>query len=125
MSPLIAIVDDEPSVRVALGRLCSAYGLESRSYASVQQLFAALDTERPDCLVLDAHMPGLGGLDAQAWLREHGINIPAVMITGQDDEEIESRSHSLGATAFLCKPVDAEVLLGAINDAIGKRERAD
>ncbi len=119
--PLIAIVDDEESVRVALRRLCNAYGLDARTFPSVQQLFESLDRERPDCLVLDAHMPGFGGLDAQEWLREHGIGIPAVMITGRDNDEIQSRSHSAGASACLCKPVDAEVLLGAIRDAMRVR----
>jgi len=122
---LIAIVDDEESVRVALRRLCNAYGLDARTFASVQQLFESLDSEHPACLVLDAHMPGFGGLDAQAWLREHGISIPTVMITGRDDDEIQSRSQSVGASALLCKPVDAEVLLGAIKDAIRTRSGPD
>ena len=113
--PLIAIVDDEESVRVALGRLCKAYGMDARTFVSVQQLFESLDSERPDCLVLDA----------QSWLREHGISIPAVMITGRDDDEIRSRSQSVGASACLCKPVDAEVLLGAIRDAISSRTESD
>jgi len=121
--PVIAIVDDEESVRVALCRLCNAYGLDARSFASVQQLFDSLPSRQPDCLVLDAHMPGIGGLDAQAWLREQGIRIPAVMITGRDDDSIQSRSQSIGAAACLCKPVDAEVLLGAIHDAIDARDR--
>ena len=71
----IAVVDDEESVRVALRRLCHAYGMGASAFASVGQLFEALDGMHFDCLVLDAHMPGYGGVDAQAWLRECGISI--------------------------------------------------
>ena len=120
--PLIAIVDDELSVRVALRRLCTAYGLDAHTFESVRQLFASLDGRLPDCLILDAQMPGCGGVDAQAHLRDRGINIPAVIITGRDDEETRARARAVGASAYLCKPVDAEVLLSAINNAIGTRD---
>ena len=116
--PLIAIVDDEQSVRVALHRLCSAYGLKTRTFASAEEMLASLDGLRPDCLVLDAHMPGIGGLGAQAWLRERGITIPAVVITGRDDPELRDRSIAGGAVAYLCKPIDADALIGAIERAV-------
>ncbi len=116
--PLIAIVDDEESVRVALRRLCRASGLEARAFASAQQLFESLEHARPDCLVLDVHMPGRNGLETQVWLREHGVHIPAIMITGRQDETMRSRSIAIGACAYLLKPVNAEVLLGAIDNAI-------
>ncbi len=117
--PLIAIVDDEQSVRVALRRLCSAYGMSTRTFASAEEMLASLDDRRPDCLVLDAHMPGIGGLGAQTWLRERGITIPAVVITGRDDTELRDRSIAGGACAYLCKPIDADILIGAIERAVG------
>jgi len=119
MPPLIAIVDDEQSVRVALHRLCSAYGMTTHTFASAEEMLASLDERRPDCLVLDAHMPGIGGLGAQTWLREHGITIPAVVITGRDDNELRDRSIAGGACAYLCKPIDADILIGAIERAVG------
>jgi len=117
--PLIAIVDDEQSVRVALRRLCSAYGMTPHTFASAEELLASLDDLRPDCLILDAHMPGIGGLGAQAWLQERGITIPAVVITGRDDSELRDRSIAGGAFAYLCKPIDADILIGAIQRAVG------
>src|SRR5262245_50674245 len=116
--PLIAIVDDEEPVRVALRRLCDACGLETRAFGSALALFESLDDRRPDCVILDAQMPGFGGLDAQMWLREHDIHIPAIFITGRDDEEMRAQSLAVGACAYLCKPVDVDVLLGAITAAI-------
>lgn len=116
--PSIAIVDDEEPVRVALRRLCSAYGMNPRTFASARQLLDSLDGDHPQCMILDVQMPGIGGLDAQAMLLGRGINIPAIVITGRDDEEARVRSVGLGVHAYLCKPVDASVLLGAINDAI-------
>src|SRR5262245_24289631 len=116
--PLIAIADDEQSVRVALRRLCSAYGMTTHTFASAEEMLASLDDLRPDCLVLDAHMPGIGGLGAQAWLRERGITIPAVVITGRDDTELRDRSIAGGAVAYLCKPIDADTLIGAIDRAV-------
>jgi FixJ family two-component response regulator len=119
MRPSIAIVDDEEHVRVALRRLCDAYGLHARTFASAQQLLDSLDDALPHCLILDVQMPGLGGLDAQSALRERGLGIPAIVITGRDDDETRARAAALGAHAYLCKPVDAEVLMGAIRHAIG------
>ena len=113
----IAIVDDEESIRVALRRLCLAYGVEASTFASVEQLFEALSTNVFDCLVLDAHMPGFGGLDAQAWLQDAGIHLPAVIITGRDDEDLRARCRAAGC-ACLCKPIDADVLFGAIRHAV-------
>ena len=116
---LIGIVDDEGSLRVALCRLCNVYGLHPRAFASAQLLFdAILDGSRFDCLILDVQMPGAGGLDILQWLQDHGYRIPAVMITGREDDQMRARSFVLGARAYLFKPVEADVLLRAVRDAI-------
>ena len=116
----IAVVDDEESVRVALRRLCLAYGLDAHTFATAEQLFDSLDTRRYDCLILDAHMPGFGGLDAQTWLNMCGIRIPSVIITGRDDDEVRARSRAVGASACLCKPIDADVLFETIARAVAR-----
>jgi FixJ family two-component response regulator len=114
----IAVVDDEESVRVALRRLCTAYGLDAHTFATVEMLFDSLDTRRYDCLILDAHMPGFGGLDAQTWLNMCGVRIPSVIITGRDDDEVRARSRAVGASACLCKPIDADLLFSTIERAV-------
>lgn len=119
-SKLIGIVDDEASIRVALTRLCSAYGLIPHAYASAQQLFDDLREggRVPDCLLLDVHMPGMCGLDVQEWLRARSIRIPTIMMTGREDNQLRARAFALGASAYLFKPVDGDVLLRAISDAM-------
>jgi FixJ family two-component response regulator len=120
---LIGIVDDEDAVRVALSRLCHAYGMDPRPFATPYQLFESLkDEPHPDCLILDVQMPGFNGLDAQAWLRDRGITIPAIMITGREDEQTRARALALGACAYLCKPMDVTVLLNAIKNAIARAD---
>lgn len=118
----IAVVDDEESVRVALRRLCMAYGIEAHTFATAELLFDSLDTQRYDCLILDAHMPGFGGLDAQTWLNMSGVRIPSVIITGRDDDEVRARSRAVGASACLCKPIDADLLFATIDRAIASEK---
>ena len=120
----IAVVDDEESVRVALRRLCLAYGLDAHTFASAELLFDSLDTRHYDCLILDAHMPGFGGLDAQTWLNMSGVRIPSVIITGRDDDEVRARSRAVGASACLCKPIDADLLFATIESAIAREKAA-
>lgn len=113
--PLIAIVDDEPSVRVALGRLCRAHGLSAREFASAQELVASLAERRPDCVVLDLQLPNCDGLDADVWVRRQGVDLPIIIITGRDDAKTSSES------VVLRKPVDAATLFAAIGNALKNR----
>ena len=69
---------------------------------------------RPDCVVLDLHMPGTTGFDVQARLAQRGLATPVIVITGDDTPEARSRALRLGATAYLTKPVDETALLTAI-----------
>ncbi len=119
--PIVAIVDDEEPVRVALRRLCGASGLAPRTFSCAQQLFESLNDDVPDCLILDAQMPGGGGVETHARLLERGIHIPVIMITGREDGELRAQSILAGARAYLCKPIDADLLLTAIRHALGER----
>lgn len=114
-APVIAIVDDEQSVRIALGRLCRAYGLGAREFATAHELVASLADRRPDCVVLDLQLPDCDGLDADVWLREQGVNLPMIIITGRDDVKTSSES------VVLRKPVDAKTLFAAIQHILEAR----
>lgn len=119
-SELVAVVDDDSEVRVALMRLLSSAGIVAESFPSGAEFVQSIgEHERvPGCVVLDLHMPGLSGFDVQQQLVEHYPEVPVVVITGHDTAEARRRAMSLGAKAYLSKPVDGEALLLAIGNAL-------
>jgi FixJ family two-component response regulator len=115
--PLLAVVDDDADVRVALTRLLASAGFVVETFASGPDFLRSLEHHEPDCAVLDLHMPQMSGFEVQAALAGHSA-VPVVAITGQDSPESRARALELGATTYLCKPVDADALLGAIAKAV-------
>ena len=115
---LVAIVDDEESIRRALKRLIVASGFRAQSFASGEEFLASLSASQPACVILDLHMPVMSGFDIQQHLRNANSSIPIVVITGHDSVESQHRAISAGATAYLRKPVDDQALLRAIENAI-------
>ena len=116
--PLIGILDDDRSVRVALARLCRVRGLDTCEFACERELFDSLESARPDCLVLDAQMPTISGVEVHRRLREQHIDIPAILVTGREDDEIRAQAKAAGVYAYLCKPVDGDVLINTIESAL-------
>jgi FixJ family two-component response regulator len=115
---LVAVVDDEEAVRIALRRLLRSASLDVETFSSGAEFLESMKGHQPDCVVLDLHMPQLGGFAVQAWLAEAGIRLPTVVITGHDTDEARARALSGGAAAYLRKPVDDQTLLDAINKAV-------
>lgn len=116
--PLIAVVDDEEPVRVALRRLLRSAGLDVETFPSGAEFLDSLKSHSPDCVVLDLHMPRVNGFAVQAQLTESGLPLPVVVITGHDSSETRERALGGGVSAYLRKPVDDEALLEAITTAI-------
>jgi FixJ family two-component response regulator len=114
----MAVVDDDPSVLKALGRLLRASGFEVATFTSGAEFLESLKTQVPDCLVLDVHMPSLGGLDVQAALLARGFHVPVIFITAYDDKGMRERALEQGAVAFLRKPLTEQMLLAAIAKAV-------
>lgn len=123
---LVAVVDDEQSVRRALERLLRSAGYAVESFGSGCAFLDAVQVRRPDCAVLDVHMPQMDGVEVQARLAQWDASVPVVIITGHDSPLTRERMLRLGVAAYLRKPVDDEVLLAAIRNAIasGTRPRA-
>ena len=117
--PLIAIVDDEESVRKSLRRLLMASQLDATVYASGQEFLDSLGGRQPDCLVLDLQMPGLTGLEVQRALTGARVRFPTIIITAHDEPETRARCLAAGVVAYLCKPLHDELLLDAIATAVG------
>lgn len=121
--PTIFVVDDDDMVRDSLKAL-----LESRNFAvidfeSARQLLDHADGLSAQCLLLDVHMLDMNGPDLLKILRDRGITIPAIMITGRRDPATEERARDLNVVAVLDKPVRHAVLFAAIEQAIGLAQR--
>jgi len=121
---IIAIVDDDPSVREGLSRLMRSVGLRTETFVSAQELLDRPRTEPPSCLVLDLELPGLSGLDLQKRMAEVELEIPIVFLTGHGDIPASVQAMKAGAVEFLCKPVDEQELLKAIQEAIERDRRS-
>jgi FixJ family two-component response regulator len=121
----VAVVDDEESVRKALQRLMSSAGLSVETFASGAEFLESLSHQRPACVVLDLHMPGVSGFEVQARLAQANDKLPLIFITGNHTEETRQRVTKAGAAAYLVKPVDDELLLAALTAAIGKSSGTD
>jgi FixJ family two-component response regulator len=118
--PFIAIVDDEESIRTALKRLLRAAGLEAEGYASGQAFLDDAVQRRPDCVLLDLHMPSMSGQQILARIRQMVARAPVVVITGHDTPETREQCLAAGAVDYLHKPLDDRLLLNAISAALSK-----
>jgi FixJ family two-component response regulator len=119
--PVVAVLDDEPLMRKALRRLLATHGFRVEAYEWGKDLLAALRSHPADCLVLDLHMPEVNGFDVLAAFESQRVLTPIVVITGHDDPGTAERALSLGASAYLTKPVDESALLSAIKSVIAAR----
>jgi FixJ family two-component response regulator len=119
---LIAVVDDEESVRKALSRLMRSEGFEVVSFASGRDFTDSFEASRMDCLVLDLHMPGMTGFEVMNWLAERDARLPVLVITGVDSRDTRLRAEVGGAAAYFGKPVDGKALLDAIHRSLQIRK---
>jgi FixJ family two-component response regulator len=116
--PVVAVLDDEPEVRKAFRRLLAPRGLRVAEYESGDEFLASLGSYPVDCILLDLQMPGLNGFDVLENLRAHQIPVPVIVITAHDEPGTAERVRSLGAFAYLKKPVERDSLLLAIAEAM-------
>lgn len=121
----VAVVDDDASVRKALGRLLRASGYKVKVFASGAELLESIDAQALECIVLDVHMPSVNGLDVQATLLARGIKVPIIFITAYDDNALRERALKQGAAAYLRKPLTEQTLLNAITTAVCPSAKRD
>ena len=96
-APLVAIVDDDASVRQSTRRLIRSFGSRAEAFASGEEFLASASAARTACLVLDVRMPNMDGLEVQRRLAERGVRIPIVFLTGRASDDEERRARSAGA----------------------------
>ncbi|MCU0840941.1 MAG: response regulator transcription factor [Thiobacillaceae bacterium] len=128
--PVIHIVDDDAAVREALCALLGSVHLPARAHATPEDFLAAAGPDMAGCLLLDVRMPGMGGLELQRLLPEHGITLPVIIITGHGDVPMAVRAMKAGAVDFIEKPFNDQDLLDRIQaalatDAEAHRQRAE
>ena len=118
-TPIVFVVDDDPSIRESLSLLLSSAGYSVNTFASAKEfLESEHSTSGPACLVLDVKMPGLSGLDLQKELMSRNIIIPIIFITGHGDIPMSVQAMKKGAVDFLPKPFDDGDLLEAVEQAL-------
>ncbi len=119
----VFLVDDDADVLKALARLLRASGYDSREFASSEDFLREHDASMPGCAVFDVAMPDLDGLALQQALAAKGIERPVIFLTGRGDIPTTVRAMKAGAVDFLTKPVDADALLAAIDNARERESR--
>lgn len=110
----IAVLDDESKMRSALGRLLGTHGYAVELFETGEDFLEAVQNHRPDCLLLDLHMPRTTGFDVLQALTTMRIQVPAIVVTGHDEPGNAERAYELGAVAYLLKPLDESILVDAI-----------
>jgi FixJ family two-component response regulator len=121
--PAVFVIDDDPSMRRALDSLLRSVALDVHIFSSTEEFMHAKRPDAPGCLVLDVRLPGMSGLAFQKELAKAGVELPIIFISGHGDISMSVRAMKAGATEFLTKPFDEQVLLDAIQTAI-ERDRA-
>jgi FixJ family two-component response regulator len=116
--PVVFVVDDDDSMRLALARLFYSMKMRVEVFASAREFLKSKRPDVPSCLVLDVRLPGLSGLDFQAELVKEDVRIPIVFITGHGDIPMSVKAMKAGAIDFLAKPFRDQDLLDAVAAAI-------
>ena len=112
----IAIVDDDPSVRLATESLVRSLGMKASTFSSAESYLAT--TDPVDCLITDVQMDGIGGVELSQILRDRGDGTPVIFMTAFPDERIRERVMAAGAFGFLGKPFEGQMLIDCIELAL-------
>src|SRR5712671_4909762 len=115
---LVAIVDDDNSVRGALHGLLKAVGLPAIAFASAEEFLKSGQQHETACLIADIRMPGMSGLELQAQLNADRCRIPNIFLTAHGDAKMRMQALRAGAVEFMAKPFDDEVLLESVRAAL-------
>ena len=123
-TPIVFVVDSDPSVRESLELLIRAAGWQAETFASAKEFLARPRSFVPSCLILDVTLPDLNGLELQERIASERTDMPIIFLTGHADIAMTVRAMKRGALDFLTKPFDAEALLIGIQQAIKRSEAA-
>ena len=120
--PLISIIDDDASVRVATNRLVRSFGYAAHTFASADGFLQSPHVNDTACVIADVQMPGMSGIELQSHLIAQGCSVPMIFITAFPEESIRSRALKAGAVCFLSKPFDGTILIECIDIALKRHD---
>jgi two-component system response regulator FixJ len=115
---IVHVVDDDDAVRHSIKFLLSTAGIDVRVYESAESFLGTLHQIEPGCVITDIRMPGLSGLDLMEKLKDRGINLPVIVITGHGDVPLAVEAMKRGARDFLEKPFDDQTLITSVKSAL-------
>lgn len=120
--PLVAIVDDDMSIRNATRDLLRAAGFSTATFEDAESFLGSASRASAACLVADMRMPGMSGLELYETLIASGDGIPTVIITAHPEELTQSRAREAGITCYISKPFAPEELLHCVREALAKSQ---
>ncbi len=118
--PVISVVDDDASVRIAIGNLVRSLGYEVHAFPSAEAFLQSVQLTQSWCVIADVRMPGTSGIELQSWLRAQYNRVPFIFITAVVEDGVRARALKDGALCLLTKPVDQDNLIGYLARAIAQ-----
>ena len=125
MDALIAIVDDDKSVRDALQRMLRSHGFSALVFASAEHFLGSDEVCAASCLIADVRMPGLTGLALYQLLASHGVQVPTILITARPTGGEKRRALASGVASYLAKPLSEQILLDTVREALDNSRPVD
>ena len=116
--PMIAIIDDDESVRLATESLVRSFGFKTAVFASAEAFLTSSSLPDTDCLITDVQMPDMSGIELFEALRARGTTLPVIFMTAFPEERIRRRAQEAGAIGFLAKPFDGDTMMGFVFEAL-------
>lgn len=118
--PVIAIVDDDESVRTATRSLVRSLGFTAYTFASAEEFLQSQYVSECSCVITDVQMPGLSGVDLQSRLAAEGRDTPVIFMTAFADQAVKARAMKAGAVCFLSKPFEGQKLVKCLEEALSQ-----
>jgi FixJ family two-component response regulator len=121
--PVVSVVDDDNSVRLAVGSLIRSFGFTTFTFASADEFLQSPQLAHTGCLITDVQMPGMNGIELQRVILERGRRVPIIFVTAFPEESARKRALDAGALAFLTKPFDIKNLISLVSAAMRPAEQ--